>query len=203
MFNMKIIAIQTDWGGEYRKLNTSFFTKIGITHLVSCRYAHQQNRAAKRKHRHIVEIGLSLLAHASVPLKFWDEAFIATAYLINRLPSKVIHHSSPLEHLFHKSPDYSSLRVFGCAYWPNLRPYNTQKLSFRYKQCVFLGYSALHKGYKYLDVATSRVYVLRDVVFDEKLFPFATMHQNAGDGSNLNLHSFILLYLIIAMGINM
>jgi hypothetical protein len=84
----------------------SFFSKIGITHLVSCPHAHQQNGAAERKHRHIVEIGLSLLAHASMPLKFWDEAFNSAAYLINRLPSKVIKNDTPLERLFHKTPDY-------------------------------------------------------------------------------------------------
>jgi histone deacetylase 1/2 len=53
-------AMQTDWGGEYQKLN-SFFNKIGIIHRVSCPHAHQQNGAAERKHRHIVEVGLSLL----------------------------------------------------------------------------------------------------------------------------------------------
>jgi hypothetical protein len=45
-FDRKIVAMQT--GGEYEKLN-SFFNKIGITHLVSCPHAHQQNGAAKRK----------------------------------------------------------------------------------------------------------------------------------------------------------
>jgi histone deacetylase 1/2 len=38
-FNKKIPAIQTDWGGEYQKLNT-FFQHIGISHHVSCPYAH-------------------------------------------------------------------------------------------------------------------------------------------------------------------
>jgi hypothetical protein len=69
LFGRKIIAIQSDWGGEYENLN-SFFTKIGISHQVSCPHAHQQNGSAERKHRHIVEVGLSLLARASMPLKF-------------------------------------------------------------------------------------------------------------------------------------
>jgi hypothetical protein len=69
LFNKKIIAIQIDWGGGYQKLN-SFFSKIGITQLVSCPHAHQQNGVAERKHRHIVEIGLSSLARASMSLKF-------------------------------------------------------------------------------------------------------------------------------------
>jgi hypothetical protein len=42
-------------------------------------------------------MGLSLLAHASMPLKYWDEAFLAATYLINRLPTKILDFSSPLE----------------------------------------------------------------------------------------------------------
>uniref|UniRef100_A0A8R7Q7D9 Integrase catalytic domain-containing protein n=1 Tax=Triticum urartu TaxID=4572 RepID=A0A8R7Q7D9_TRIUA len=178
-FDRKILALQTDWGGEYVKLN-SFFTKIGISHHVSCPHAHQQNGSAERKHRHIVEVGLSLLAQASMPLKFWDEAFIAATYLINRMPSKVINFETPLERLFHEKPNYSILRIFGCACWPNLRPYNNHKLQFRSKQCTFLGYSNLHKGFKCLDISTGRVYISRDVVFDENVFPFSTLHPNAG-----------------------
>jgi hypothetical protein len=68
--------MQTDWGDEYEKIN-SFFTKIGIYNLVSCLHAHQQNGAVERKYRHIVEVGLSLLAQTHMPLKYWDEAFLA------------------------------------------------------------------------------------------------------------------------------
>ena len=59
--------MQIDREGEYQKLN-SFFQKVGITHHVFCPYAHQQNGLIERKHRHIVEVGISLLAHASMPL---------------------------------------------------------------------------------------------------------------------------------------
>lgn len=178
-FNKKILAMQTDWGGEYQKLN-SFFQRIGIVHHVSCPHTHQQNGSAERKHRHIVEVGLTLLAHASMPLKFWDEAFVTATYLINRLPSKVISGDTPIERLFNQKPDYLSLRTFGCACWPHLCPYNARKLQFRSKQCVFLGYSNLHKGFKCLDVSEGRVYISRDVIFDENVYPFASMHPNAG-----------------------
>jgi histone deacetylase 1/2 len=169
-FDRKIIAIQSDWGGEYEKLN-HFFTKLGITHHVSCPHTHQQNGSAERKHRHIVEVGLALLAQASMPLKFWDEAFLTATYLINMLPSSVINQEIPMTRLLQETPDFSSLRVFGCACWPNLRPYNTRKLAFRSKQCVFIGYGHIHKGVKCLDVSTGRVYISRDIVFDESVFP--------------------------------
>jgi hypothetical protein len=179
LFNRKIIAVQSDWGGEYEKLN-SFFNKIGISHRVSCPHAHQQNGSAERKHRHIVEVGLSLLARASMPLKFWDEAFLAATFLINHTPSKVINFQTPLERLFKVKPLYTSLRIFGCACWPNLRPYNQRKLEFRSKECAFLGYSNMHKGFKCLDISTGRIYISRDVTFDENVFPFSRLHDNAG-----------------------
>ena len=106
--------MQTDWGGEYQCLN-SFFQRIGISHHVSCPHAHQQNGSAERKHRHIVEVGLSLLSHAYMPLKFWDEAFLMAVYLINRLPSHVINQTTPFQRLFSTDLDYTSLRIFGCA----------------------------------------------------------------------------------------
>jgi hypothetical protein len=67
LFNRKILAVQSDWGGEYERLN-SHFRSVGISHQVSCPHTHQQNGAAERKHRHIVEMGLALLAHACMPL---------------------------------------------------------------------------------------------------------------------------------------
>jgi hypothetical protein len=178
-FGRKIISMQTDWGGEYEKLH-GLFPKVGITHHVSCPHAHQQNGSAERKHRHIVDVGLSLLANASMPLKYWDEAFLTTTFLINLLPSKVLNFMTPVEKLLNVKPNYDSLRVFGCACWPNLRPYNTQKLVFRSKRCVFLGYSSMHKGDKCLDVSTGRRYISRDVVFDKNIFPFHSLHPNAG-----------------------
>ena len=96
------------------------------------------------------------------------------------LPTKVLPFSTPTECLLNVKPNYDALQTFGCACWPNLRPYNKRKLSFRSKRCVFFGYSPLHKGVKCLDVATRRVYISRDVVFDEHIFPFAELHLNAG-----------------------
>jgi hypothetical protein len=66
---------------------------------VACPHAHQQNGPVERKHRHIVEVALALLAHASMLVKFWDEAIATPAYLINRTPYKILDFSTPFEHL--------------------------------------------------------------------------------------------------------
>jgi histone deacetylase 1/2 len=168
----EILHVQSDWGGEYRNLNT-FFHKLGIIHHVACPHTHQQNGAAKHKHRHIVETGLTLLAHASMPFRYWSDALFTTYFLINRMPSRVLHTKTPVEQLFNESSDYTFLKVFGYACWPHTRPYNQRKLEFRSQKCVFLGYSFQHKGYKCLHILTNRVYISRDVVFDENVFPFS------------------------------
>lgn len=114
-----------------------------------------------------------------MPLKLWDEAFLATVCLINCTPNKLLAFSTPMECLYNKNPDYTFLRVFGSACLPNLRPYNTRKLQFRSKQYAFLGHNNLHKGYKCLDISTGRAYISSDVIFDEHIFPLSKLHSNA------------------------
>jgi histone deacetylase 1/2 len=100
-FDRKIVTMQTDWGSEYEKLN-GFFQQVGITHHVSCPHAHQQNSSAERQHRHIVEVGLALLANASIPPMFWDEAFLTTTFLCTR--SRCRRHLLMFTHLRIKAP---------------------------------------------------------------------------------------------------
>lgn len=78
-------------------------------------HAHQKKGVVERKHRHIVEVSLSLLARAHMQLKLWDEAFLTATYLINRTTSKLLDYATLLDRLFHTTSGYSSLRISGCA----------------------------------------------------------------------------------------
>ena len=131
--------------------------------------------------RHIVNTDVNFLASAS--------------YLIIQLLSRITNHKSPLELLYHQIPDYNFLKTFGYACWAHLSPYSSHKPDLQSKQCVFLGYSLHHKGYKCLDLSTNRVYISCNVVFDEKSFPFATLStsHNSHHSSNLQVLSLICL----------
>jgi IS30 family transposase len=118
-FNTKIKFVQSDNGGEFRPLQSAL-NSMGTSYRLSCPHTHYQMGTVERKHRHIVETGLSLLATANVPLTFWDSAFETATYLINRLPSKVTKRKSPFESLFHTPPNYKFLKIFGCECWPFL-----------------------------------------------------------------------------------
>jgi histone deacetylase 1/2 len=68
-FNRTIKNIQYDWGGEHRRMST-LLTQIGIHHRRACSYTHQQMGAVERRHKQIVEVGLSLLSHSKLPQQF-------------------------------------------------------------------------------------------------------------------------------------
>lgn len=110
-FDRKIKILHTNGGGEFRAL-ILHLQQCGIAHRLSCPHTHQQNGAIERKHRYIVQVGLSLLANASMPQSFWAEAFQIATFLINRLPTPVLHQIT-----FWSSLPYTTrlsfLKIFG------------------------------------------------------------------------------------------
>ncbi|CAL9017543.1 unnamed protein product [Prunus brigantina] len=101
------------------------------------------------------------------------------AYLINLMPSSVLRYQSPFQSLYGKVPDIKSLRIFGTAVYPYIRPYNEHKLQPRTAQCVFMGYSPGYKGVICYNRSTSRFVVSRHVIHDETVFPFKSQSISA------------------------
>ena len=129
-----------------------------------------------------------MLFHSGNPMRFWVEAFGTATWLINRLPSSVLGMKSPIEKLIGKQRNYSSLRVFGSRCFPYLRRIGRNKFDPKSLPCVFLGYSEFYKGYRCFHPPTGKVYLSRDVVFDEKIFPFkkpGTLYSTCDENSDL------------------
>ncbi|PKU64191.1 Retrovirus-related Pol polyprotein from transposon TNT 1-94 [Dendrobium catenatum] len=172
-FQHPIKILRTDGGGEY--VNIIFknhLTKSGIIYQISCPYTPQQNGVAEQKHRHLLATVRALLLTASLPHKFWLDALLTATYLINRISSLNTQNLSPYELLYKTPPNYNLLRVFGCLCYPWFPTKLIHKLAPRSSPCIFLGYASPSKGYKCLDLHTSRVYTSRHVHFHETIFPF-------------------------------
>ena len=170
-FSCKLKNLYFNNGGEFIKLRSFLITR-GISHYTTAPHTPQQNGTVERRHRHVVETGMTLLHHASVPSTYWTYALATTVYLINHLPTPLLLYKSPFEALFGRTPNYHKLRTSGCQCYPWLVPYRTNKLQPKSQPCVFLEYSLTQHAFKCLDLHTGKLYLSRHVIFDEHLFPF-------------------------------
>ena len=116
-------------------------------------------------------------------------------FFINRLPTQVLNYTSHFQSLYHRKPNYKLLRVFGCACFPYLRPYNKHKFAFHTTKCVFPYYNLVHKGFCCLS-SLGQIYTTMSVLFDEEWFPFAIGFQVKRCGMFPHQMIFLTFYYI-------
>lgn len=148
-FQTSVKTIRSDNGKEFvNHYLINLFLISGIIHQTSCPHTPGQNGVVERQHRHLMDTTLTLLDQAGMPAQFWLEALITAVFLANRLPHSSLQFQVPHVLLFHTKPDYLTLKPFGCACFPWLKPYHSHKLILKSTTCVFLGYCTTSKGYR-------------------------------------------------------
>ncbi|RVW97371.1 Retrovirus-related Pol polyprotein from transposon RE2 [Vitis vinifera] len=179
-FNISIRVLRSDNAREYFSAPfTSFMSHHGILHQSSCAHTPQQNGVAERKNRHLVETARTILLHSNVPFRFWGDAVLTACYLINRMPSSVLHDQIPHSLLFPDQPLYFlPPRVFGCTCFVHILTPGQDKLSAKAMKCLFLGYSRLQKGYRCYSLETHRYFISADVTFFEDSPFFSTTSES-------------------------
>lgn len=171
----RILKFRSDNGGEYISNEfTRFLKDHGIIHERSCPETPTQNPVAERAMRSIVEKARTMLKEANLRDAYWAEAVLTAVYLKNRSPTKAVWNKVPEEAWSGKKVDLSHLRVFGCAAYNHVK--KRRKLDSKSKRYVFVGYSDL--GYRLINDATGEVFISRDVVFFEHIFPNADTIKN-------------------------
>lgn len=105
---------------------------------------------------------------------FVSLAFQSAVYLINKLPPPLLGLKYPFHYIFDTTPKNFKLSVFGCLCYPWLKLYTSIKLNCTSNPCVFMGYSTATNSYSFLDLATFKIYISKQVVFVEHIFPFTT-----------------------------
>ncbi|RVX01288.1 Retrovirus-related Pol polyprotein from transposon TNT 1-94 [Vitis vinifera] len=149
-----------------------FLAQEGIVHLSSCVDTPQQNGIAERKNRHLLEVARSLMFSMNVPKLFWGQAVLTAAYLINKMPSRVLKFQTPCQTLLKSFPTTRLIstvppKIFGCSVFVHINQQHRSKLDSRSLKCIFLGYSSNQKGYKCYSPVTRKFYNSMDVTFFE------------------------------------
>ena len=175
-YNARIKSIRTD--NAHELAFSDIVRTYGMIHQFSCAYTPQQNSVVERKHQHILNVARSLLFQSKLLLIYWTNCVSTAVFLINRTPSLLLDKKTPYEKLMHKQPDYSFLRSFGCLCYVSTLDKDRHKFTPRADFCVFLGYSSGYKGYKVLNIETHQVFVSRNVIFKEHIFPFHTLNDS-------------------------
>lgn len=106
-YNKTIKVVRTDQGPKFNLRN--FFESKGVVHQKSCTYTPQQNSVVERKHLHLLSVARALRFQAILPLIFWGNCVLTAAYLINRIPTPILHNKTPYEVLNSRTPFYSHL----------------------------------------------------------------------------------------------
>ena len=165
-------ALRSDNGGEY--LSTEFVEYLktkGIRHELTVPNTPEQNGVSERMNRTLLESARSMLSHAGLQSHFWAEAVVTAAYVRNRSPTSALSENvTPYHKWYGRKPDLEHLRVFGCAAYAHVPDAQRQKLDKKAKKFRFVGYSIQSKGYRLFDECTKRVFVRKDVVFNESDF---------------------------------
>jgi len=162
----RVRAVRTDGGGEYlSNALEDYFRKQGITHQVTVRYSPQQNGAAERLNRTLMERVRAMLEDSQLDSELWAEAVVTANYIRNRSPAAG-EAKTPWE-LFHGSkPSVSELRTFGARAYAQVPDQLRRKLDSKSERGVMVGYAVDTKGYRIL-LPGGQVIISRDVVFDE------------------------------------
>ncbi|GJR48483.1 cysteine-rich receptor-like protein kinase 8 [Tanacetum coccineum] len=103
----------------------------------------------------------------------WGPYRVATRDGTHGYPSSVLKFKTPYEMLLNEVPSYDHLRLFRCLAMANNPSRTTNKFAERGVPYLFIGYPLHQKGYKLYNLQTHFVFVSRDVVFYEHMFPFS------------------------------
>ncbi|GLI66230.1 hypothetical protein VaNZ11_009969 [Volvox africanus] len=164
MTGRRVKEARTDRGTEF--LNTvlgAYFGEKGIIHGTTVGYSPEQNGAAERLNRTLLEKTRAMLAESGLPQKLWAEA-MATANLLRNVSPVVGASVTPHEAFMGVKPDISHLRVFGSTAYAHVPKEKRNKLQPVSKKGVLVGYE---QGRQYRILINNLISTHSTVKFDE------------------------------------
>lgn len=137
----------------------------GIRHQRTVPYTPEQNGAAERENRTLIEAARTMLQAKEMKNEFWAEAVNTAVYVLNRTGKSSVIGKTPYELWFGSKPKVDHLRLFGSRAYIHVPKQNRRKLDAKSVECVFVGYDENVKGYRMWNADDRRIEISRDVRF--------------------------------------
>lgn len=170
-----IKVLLTDGGTEFKNSDVlAVLQSEGITPRISMPYTPEQNGAAERENRTIVESARSMIHAKDLPIKLWAEAVNTSVYVLNRSGPTSIKSKTPCELWFGKETPtcISHLKVFGTNCMVHIPKQNRRKWDKKSMPGYLVGYCGDKDGYRVYVKDKDKVILSRDVIFKNELsFP--------------------------------
>ena len=164
----KVKILRTDRGGEYTSNEFKAFLQCeGIRHEMTSPHTPQQNGAAERLNRTLLEKVRCILNESGLPKSFWSECLQVATYLRNRSPAAGIN-TTPYQALFGIKPDLTHVKTIGSTCYYKILDNQGDKLSNVGRKGYLVGYQDGSKAYRILDEKSRKIIISRDVTIDEE-----------------------------------
>jgi hypothetical protein len=156
--------VLTEHGAYVKHITCSTFTAP---------YSSAQNGLAERAICTMMDDVQTLLQDSGLGHSYWVEDAAYSVETRNLIPSRRHPMQIPLESFTGKKQNVSHLRMFGAKCWSKIPTVHGvqvtggSKLDPRAVECRLLGYTGGHGNYKVQDIASSRVFMSHDIVFEE------------------------------------
>ncbi len=179
-------TLRTDGGGEWASnIFAEWLIRKGIRHESSAPHTPEQDGVSERGIRTVTEGARSclhdnpvqseswggevasgtteLIKDCRLPLYLWADAANFTVYSLNRVICK----ATSFEAYHNKRPNLSHLRVFGSIAFVHIPKAGRRKFDQKSLHCIFVGYSATQKAYRFWEPMSRVIKISRDATFDE------------------------------------
>jgi transposase InsO family protein len=165
----KLCAMHIDCGGEFTVGHfNDYFKELGVQWQLTAPYSPPQNGIIEWRNQMVVRAVHIMLKAKDLLGTFWGEVVTMAIYVLNCSTLKGAGGRMPYELWTSSTLSVLHLRMFRCvAHVKDTRPHLC-KLEDRSKPMIFVGYEAGSMAYRAYDPTTSRVHIIRDVVFNKK-----------------------------------
>ncbi|CAB0003770.1 unnamed protein product, partial [Nesidiocoris tenuis] len=156
-------------GGEFVSTEVkNVLNEFGIRHRTSMPFTPQQNGAAERENRTLVEMARTLMhAREELPQGLWAELVNTAAYILNRTSPSREDDKTPYEIWYGTKPRVHHLRIIGTTCYAHIPKPQRTKFQKKARKGILIGYDG-DEGYRIWCQKNLQLIRSRDVIFNEE-----------------------------------